>query len=221
MKQLPDKYKEIVPSHLIVVWWGTRKFYEVIEELADSLLGLSVIWVTAIFLYSVFDLSSYLFMLAASLSVIPLIPFIVELEKFYSEILVVCDDPNQSQSGSVFKITGVFNYRTIEIPITSRSPVPVVDEYENNLLYLMWKRLTLDRMQRVTLNTDVHKSFLDNKRISPEFIQAINRVKGSSGSKKDVPPVWQNVQGITQAERWLTSSEIRHYIREFIDRSLE
>lgn len=191
---LPEKFQ--IQEGLIPEYVTRRKFYEVIEEFGRMATWEVVLWSYAILWWN----APLWFWLVVSLITLGIfLPFYIELEKWASEIYVVANDPNNI-GGKVYRFKGIFNYSRIETPITVNAPIPTIDEYENNIAYWFWKTTTGSRMQKVTLKSDTGYLMLSGTRMPPEFVKAIERVRGTSPNKKDVPPMWQNMDGLIRAK---------------------
>lgn len=191
---LPEKFK--IQDGLVPEFVGRREFYEVVEELADMITWEIVLWSYAL-LWAGAPLWWWLLVCFFSLGLA--IPAYVELEKWASEVYVVASDPHNG-GGWVYKFKGVFNFSRQETPITSKAPVPVIDEYENNIAYWFWKKLTGRRMQKVTLKSEAGFNFLSGNRITPQFVKAIEQVRGTPANRKDIPLIWQNLDGLIRAK---------------------
>lgn len=195
--RLPDKYQ--IQDGLVPEWIGRREFYEVVEELGDSLWWLGVFLSYALIPWLLsYTVPLWFWLLVGFICLAIAMPTYVEFEKWLSEVYVVASD--QQGGGWVYKFTGILNFTRREIPITSKSPVPLVEEYENNIFYWVWKKTTKRRMQKVTLKSAEGYTFLNGNRMSPEFMKAIERVRGNPSTKKDIPPFWQNADGLARAK---------------------
>lgn len=196
--RLPDKYQ--IQDGLVPEFIGRREFYEVIEELGDGIFWLVCFLSYALLPYFMnLEWPLWYWLLIGFVSLAILSPAYVEFEKWLSEVYVVAND--HQGGGFAYKFTGIVNFTRKEVPITAKSPVPLIEEYENNLFYWVWKTITHRRMQKVTLKSDAGYMFLNGNRITPEFVKAIERVrKNTNKNQKDIPPFWLNVDGLARAK---------------------
>lgn len=195
---LPEKYQ--IQEGLIPEWVGRREFYEVVEELGRSIFWSIVYWSYVILplVFGVVDPLTY-GIIVGLIGFTIWIPAYIELEKWVSEVYVVANDPN-NVGGMAYKFKGILNFSRLETPITAKSPVLVINEYENNIAYWVWKNLTGRRMQKVSLKSEAGLMFLNGNRISPEFVKAIERTRNAQAVKKDLPPIWQGIDGLIRAK---------------------
>lgn len=203
MDNVPQQYLNMMPDGLIIEWAGRRKFYEAIEEIGDS------IWFILIFLWfvrimsinEVISLSSWQIQLAIlGVIVVLFLPAWLEIERWYAEFHIVSRHSDKD-GGVIYKFEGILNPNNLPINISPTLDISFT-EYKNNIMYWLWKKLTNNRMGKVTLRTTPTNMVINNRRIDPAYYNAIQRVQHSPAPHrlaKDIP-FWANIDGIIRAK---------------------
>lgn len=199
MWTIPEKYLKRIPEGLIVEWAGRRKFFEVVEELTDSIWYIIMLFWTARMLiyFEIIDINSWQVQLALVLaSVVFLLPAWLEIESWWAEYYVVLRHSDRD-GGVIYKFDGILNPSPTPVNISPAMDL-TPNEYKNNFFYWIWKMLTASRMMRVTIKTAPSHFLMNNRRIDPEYVAAIERVQHSPAPhrlSKDIP-FWANVDGL-------------------------
>lgn len=76
--------------------------------------------------------------------------------------------------------------------------LPVVDEYSDNILYSIWRKLTNHRLQKVTLKSDAGFFLLNNNRMPPQFANAWFRVRGPITTTKAEDGPWHDIEQLSR-----------------------
>lgn len=188
---LPAELASKIQPGLAIEWWGRRAFYEVIEELSDSVWW-SIVIVSL--LYNLYQVTGELRLWFGLIFLIyPFQGFFFEFLKWKAEVYVVCRNDNQG-GGRVYKFSGVLNRKTIDDAVSASGPAATTEEPWNIRL---WGRLTGERMQKVHLSSQ-NNQYVDGRRLPPQFLKAISSVRGAEPVAKE-----QNLPGTIQAMREL------------------
>lgn len=202
MFKIPEKYHKRIPEGLLIEWAGRRKFFEVIEELTDSIWYIFIfLWLVRIFYYfEVIDINSWQIQIGSSLVIIVLsLPAWLELERWLAEYHIVARHSDRD-GGVIYKFDGILNASMDPINISPTMDM-TVSSYKNNILYTIWVWLTGSRMEKVQLRTAPTKFILADKRIDPGYSDAIGRIQHSPAPhrvSKDIP-FWANIDGLIRA----------------------
>ena len=221
MFKIPDKYLKRIPEGLIIEWAGRKKFFEVIEELWDSLWYILVfLWfIRILYYFEVIDINSWQVQIAASLVIIVLsLPAWLEFERWLAEYHVVARHSDRD-GGVIYKFDGILNPSMEPINIAPTMDMTIT-EYKNNILYTIWVWFTKSRMEKVQLKTAPTRFILADKRIDPGYSAAIGRVQHSPAPhrmSKDIP-FWANVDGLIRAKNsgGLDEYEFRDAVRNLV-----
>lgn len=224
MDKIPQQYLNMMPDGLIVEWAGRRKFYEVIEELGDSIWYILILlwFVRILVINEVVSITYWQVQLGILGAIVVLfLPAWLELEKWYAEYHIVTRHSDKD-GGVIYKFDGILNPNNLPINISPTLDVSFM-EYKNNIMYWLWKKITKNRMGRVTLRTTPTNMVINNRRIDPNYYNAIQRVQHSPAPHrlaKDIP-FWANIDGIIRAKNnGLVDAEIAAETSTLLLRSL-
>lgn len=199
MFNIPEKYLKRIPEGLIIEWAGRRKFYEVVEELTDSIWHIIILfWIARVLnYYEIIDIRNWEVQLAIVLATIILfLPAWLEIESWWAEYHVVLRHSDRD-GGVLYRFDGILNPTPQPINISPTMDI-TPSEYKNNVFYWIWKTLTGSRMMRVSIKTAPSHFFMNNRRIDPGYMAAIERVQHSPAPhrmSKEIP-FWANVDGL-------------------------
>lgn len=191
--KIPAKVLEKIQQNqaLVIEWAGHRDIYEIVEEWTDALFWLANLWIAAYYAQFIFDFTPEMWLAVTILSIIITIPAWLETEKWISEWHIITHDL-QKGGGLYFKSVGILNNQTT--PMDIMKTLPVVDEYSDNILYWLWKKLTAHRMQKITIKSDAGLFLLIDNRMPPAFANAWFRVRGPIMTTKPEDGIWNDLE---------------------------
>lgn len=216
--RIPNKILNRIQQNesLVIEWAGHRCFYEVIEEWGDSIFWIINLLIAYYYFGWMWDYNeaSQYFVFFVSLGLT--IPAIVESTRWGSEWHIVCRNVDKG-GGTVFKAHGWIGLKMIELDTLKASPD--INEYEGNVLYWIWVKLTGYRMERVKLSS-ADNVFLSSNRISPEFSMAISRTKSANSPvKRETSELWFDVDNLarTIVRGFYNEKKGKNLIEQIID----
>lgn len=206
-----------------VTWWGRRATFEVVEEASEAIFRT---WVAvsagyAIWPESIFGLDVSPFGWWVAVAIICLLlsnHAIIEIGQWKSEIYIVAKD-ERSGGGRVYKFTGWFSKKHIDEAILPASPTLT---FEQPWYFRWWGWITGERMVRIMLKSANH-TFMEGRKISPRFEDAIVSVRGYAPKEQDIEPGdLANLDYIKQAmiDGLITAGEAKGAATAIIQRTI-
>jgi hypothetical protein len=194
MRPLPVEIEQRIPGHMRVIGWWRRAKFEIVEEWSVTLWRIGLILMAARTILLIFEARPGLMFIAA---IVIAIVFYAMPKAFFEhfrwlrEVYVVCEDTSSDGGfvrGRVYKFIGshIFQMkgtteRTSDA-ITSSWPA-TYDKQAN--WEKAWGWFTKENMVRVNL-AGATETYLSGKRVSPDFLKAIERIQGAKPRKLSV-----------------------------------
>lgn len=172
---VPDWVREKVPHELSIQFWCRRAWFEVVEELSDTVQWTIVFGVYSYGVYHLFHWYPAL-IIGTVLTVLWVWrPFFFEYNRWLHEIYVVARNEND-KGGMFYKFWGGksgFDRKFMDDPITDRSPSAVGGQ---NAAERAWGFLTGEQMNKLSLKSD-NNQYIEGRRVTPRLKEAIDRVR--------------------------------------------
>lgn len=183
MNSLPPFVQEKLQPRLKVIWWGHRAVFEVVEEVSEGVFRSYIIFGIAWNVHRLAHMDGFLYWFSVLiLLLLGCQKAILEVMMWQNEIYIVARD-EVNGGGRIYKFFGWLSKRYIDEAITIQSPTILP---EQPWYWRLWGYVTGEQMMKVKL-ASVNHTYMEGKKISPEFERAIKFIRGYKAPKEDVP----------------------------------